>query len=259
MRLIWRWTMSKWFTIVVLAVLILNFSVTGYSQEIDLSTLLENVQAPVFLQSSGQTYLPGAAGEQRDGKPPLSVMRIAGESLLGEVGGLVGIFPALITYYSLVGDEDNASAAREDMAAIVAYFGVLPLFCATGVYMVGSMGNERGSFLAAMSGAAAGWGVNIIIGAIKEACHTGEAEWESSEDGSEFLDFIVLGSLPTIGAIIGFNMTRRYHSPSAQSETALINCRDGKMSLAVPRVYFRTDPFGRGNLSQRVDLLRVRF
>lgn len=247
--------MSKWLTTVVPAVLILNFSVTGYSQEIDLSTLLENVQAPVSLQSSGQTYLPGAAGEQRDGKPPLSVMRIAGESLLGEVGGLVGIFPTFFTYYSLVGDEENASAAREVFADTMA-FGVWSLCYATGVYMVGSMGNERGSFLATMSGAAAGLGVNIasilIISAI-------DAEWESSEDGSVFLGFIVVGSLPTIGAIIGFNMTRRYHSSSAKSETALINCRDGKMSLAVPRVYFRTDPFGRGNLSQRVDLLRVRF
>ena len=78
--------MGKCYTTVVLSVLVLIFPAVGYAQEIDLSTLLEHHQAPVFLQSPGQTYVLGIAGDQRDVKPPLSAIRIAGESLLGGAG-----------------------------------------------------------------------------------------------------------------------------------------------------------------------------
>lgn len=246
--------MSKWLTTVVLAVLILSFSVTGYSQEIDLSTLLEDVQAPVFLQSSGQTYLPGAAGEQRDGKPPLSAMRITGEFLLGGVGGLAGTYPTIYTYHFLGGEAEDASAVREAVANTMA-FGVWSLCYATGVYMVGDLGNETGSFPATICGAVAGVGVWILGILAIDAVIDGEDIGE----GTAAIALIFGLTVPTVGAIIGFNLTRRYRSPPAESETALINCRDGKTSLSVPRIYFRTDPFGTGNLCQRVDLLRVRF
>jgi hypothetical protein len=62
----------------------------------------------------------------------------------------------------------------------------------------------------------------------------------------------------SIGATIGFNLTRRYKSPHA-SETALINFSNGQMSLAVPSIYIRPDALDRRNLSQNVDLVRVRF
>jgi|GEM_PF-5726456 len=47
--------------------------------------------------------------------------------------------------------------------------------------------------------------------------------------------------------------------PSNESKTALINFGNGRLTLGVPRVYFRPDSFGRGGLTQRVDLVRVRF
>ena len=87
--------------------------------------------------------------------------------------------------------------------------------------MVGTGGDETGSFLATLAGS-------------------------------------VLGLGP-IGATIGFNLTRRYELPPTESDTALINLSDGQVSLAVPRVYFRPDPFGGRGLTQRVALVRVRF
>ena len=54
-------------------------------------------------------------------------------------------------------------------------------------------------------------------------------------------------------------LTNGWASPPAESGTALINFRDGQMSLAVPSVYLRPDSFGRANLSQSMDLLMVRF
>ena len=50
-----------------------------------------------------------------------------------------------------------------------------------------------------------------------------------------------------------------YNSPPDELETALINIKEGQMSLAVPRTYVRHDLFSRSNLSQSLDLLRVRF
>ena len=61
-----------------------------------------------------------------------------------------------------------------------------------------------------------------------------------------------------IAATAGFNLTRRYKSPPA-SEAALINLSDGQMSLAVPTIYFRPNPFDGRSLSQSVDLVKVKF
>ena len=44
--------MDKRFTTVVLSVLILSFSVTGYAQEVDREILLEHYQVPMFVQLS---------------------------------------------------------------------------------------------------------------------------------------------------------------------------------------------------------------
>ena len=61
------------------------------------------------------------------------------------------------------------------------------------------------------------------------------------ENLAEGLGMIGLMTIALIGAIIGFNKTRRYKSPPAESETALINSMDGQRSHAVPRIYVRPD------------------
>ena len=246
--------MDKWFTAVVLSVLTLSFSVTAYAQEIDLSTLLEHHQAPVFLQSSGQTYLLGVAVEQRDGKPPLSGKRIAGEIL----AGALFVVPAAYSLHLV--EEERVEDDRVATLLLLLGFAGLNFGPAAGVSLVGNIGDETGSYLSAFEGACCGClailplfllAIKTVAGPVADALELDENDVESCIMG-------VCVTLPSIGATIAFNRTRRYKT-SAEPETALLNLNDGKMSLAVPRIYLRPDSSGRGNLSQSVDLLRVRF
>lgn len=195
-------------------------------------------------------------------KPPLSVGRFAGEILAGGALGTVLSILGGKTGFE-IGDalSEDPSPRRGFIIPILTDAEIAGLLVGlsvgwmlgntTGVYAVGASGNVTGSFLATLGGSILGGlaGVVIIGG-------TGDTL-------SDYLpgDAIVtlLFAAPAIGAVIGFNVTRRYESPPAESEVALINFRDGQMNLAVPRVRFLPDSFGRGGLCQNVDLLRVRF
>ena len=99
--------------------------------------------------------------------------------------------------------------------------------------------------MATLLGSAAGLaGISAILYGTEELIHP----------------ILLIGSsfFPTIGGAVGFNMTRRYKTPPA-SETALINFRDGQTSFAFPKVYFRPNPFDRGDLIKTIDLVKVRF
>jgi hypothetical protein len=234
--------MGKRSVVGVLLALTFGFTITGYAQEVDRSISLEHYQAlqlPLLLQLPDQTYLLGVTDvegkRQKTDKPPLNAIRITGEILAGEVGGIggavagfaVGFVMDYAIFVSLLEiKEPEGLMPCTVIGAVAGYtFGT-----AGGVYLVGSIGNETGSFWAALAGSSVG-----IMGI-----------W-------------VWGLGPPIGATIAFNLTRRYDSPHTESRTALINFSDGQMSLAVPRVYFRPHPFDAGSLSQSVDLVRVTF
>ena len=235
--------MSKRFVVGVLLALTFGFTITGYAQEVDRSISLEQYQAPqssLFLQLSDQTYPLGVTDaegrKQNTDRPPLNAIRIIGEILAGEVGGIggavagfaVGFVMDHAIFVSLleVTEELEGLGPCMVIGAVAGYtFGI-----AGGVYLVGSIGNETGSFWAALAGSSVG-----ILGI-----------W-------------AYGIGPPVGATIAFNLTRRYDSPRTESRTALINFSHGQMSLAVPSVYFRPHPFDAGSLSQSVDLVRVRF
>jgi len=165
--------------------------------------------------------------EQKAERPPLSPIRISGEILAGGAGGIalgivsgfVGLFVDVVNLSLDAGTLESAPAAT--VGFIIGYV----LGSAISVYIVGNMGNETGSFLATLGG-------SILL--------------------------VPLPLLSPIGATIGFNLTRRYKSPPA-SETALVNFREGQISLAVPTIYLRPNPFDRRNLIQNVDLVKVRF
>jgi len=247
--------MAKGLVALVLSVLILSFSATVYAQEIYTSILLRHCRAPMFIQLSDQAYLSGEtdveSGVPQLEKPPLSNGRIAREILVGGVGALA----VTIISHPLLESFDDPRPGYEVKRPFLALSTFLlvtagsTLGSACGVYIVGNIGNETGSFRATLGGSAIGAGAFFVWLA------TGHP-WSPSLDLRALIACILA---PPIGATIGFNLTRRYDSPPAESETALINVRNGRMSLAVPRVHFRIDSFGRGGLSQNVDLLRVRF
>ncbi len=173
------------------------------------------------------------AGEQKDGKPPLSSTRIITELFFGGVGGFAGLFLGMLIAHLVIAAVDvvfGTDLEGEQTAVVgvlnIMLFAVSALGSATGVYIVGVSGEQTGSFLATMGGAAVGLGVGIVVALITEAVSDRQGIAE-----------IVLFTAPTICATIGFNLTRRYDPPLAGSEAAPPNVRDG-LSVDLLRVRF---------------------
>jgi len=181
-------------------------------------------QAPMLPQLSDQTYLLRVNNvepkEQRSEKPPLSGDRIAGEILAGGAGGIAVGFAGMFIGSKLAGcryglfGRDECSPLGAITGGLIGY----PLGSAIGVYCVGNIGNETGSCLATLGGSILALGV-LGLGARVILAYT------PSDGLSQDLAIYCLFASPLIGATIGFNLTRRYKSPSAESETALINFR----------------------------------
>ena len=162
--------------------------------------------------------------EQKVEKPPLNGGRIASEILSGTGLGFLGyILRWRIGDPSIVGDVVGLT------------FG-----SSLGVYIVGNIGNETGSYLATLAGSACGTGISYILYVY------------------DIYNIFSVSLPPSILGTIGFNLTLRYKTPP-ESETALINFRDGQTSFAFPKIYFRPNPFNKGDLIQTVDLVKVRF
>ncbi|MBI1922927.1 CotH kinase family protein [Candidatus Poribacteria bacterium] len=112
-----------------------------------------------------------------------------------------------------------------------------------GVYVIGNSGDETGSYPATLGGSILGSVVGSVIGL---------ALVEKLEGWA----LIPILAGPVLGAVSGFNATRKQESPLESGE-ALLNFNEGKMYLAVPTVslYLRR----RGELIQRVNVVKVRF
>jgi hypothetical protein len=106
------------------------------------------------------------------------------------------------------------------------------------------MGNETGSYWVTLLGCMGGIAASIPILAIED-CPSG-------------IKVIALFTLSIAGEVIGFNLTRRYKT-SPTSNTAFLNFRNGHIRLATPTIYFRPNPFDKGDLIQNVDLVKARF
>jgi uncharacterized protein YqgC (DUF456 family) len=173
-------------------------------------------------------------------KPPLKGTRIAWEIFAGSGIGIpaflaTGFFGFIILY-----NYEYNNAIWKAYAPVC--LGVLTVGSATGVYLVGNAGNENGSLLATLCGSVIG----LLVG-----LHA----IEQRSSSLDVWDLLILTG-PSIAATTAFNLTRRYDQ---MPKTAMINYSNGQISLAVPRVSFRSDSFGRGDLSQSVNLLRIGF
>ncbi|MBI1927859.1 HEAT repeat domain-containing protein [Candidatus Poribacteria bacterium] len=177
-------------------------------------------------------------------RPPLSLGRIAGEIAVGAGGGLIGL---------LAGARIGQSSGYGIGIAIVGTITGFTLGCSLGVYLVGNIGNETGSFLATWGGSILG-GVPAYFGVV-----IGYGAVAGDGDVPDWAPLVGLGMLSqSTGATIGFNLTRRYESPPTAGN-ALLNFDEGQVRLAVPTILFRLDPYDRGNFTQSVNLVKVRF
>ena len=83
--------------------------------------------------------------KQNTQKPPLNVGRIVGEILVGLILGIVSLLLVLFTGFGLIGSNESVG-----FLFLILFFAGCPLLygigCALGVYLVGSIGKQTGSF-----------------------------------------------------------------------------------------------------------------
>lgn len=168
--------------------------------------------------------------------PPLNRGRITAEILGGVAAGTA-------LAYGLLSTEPNKD--KEDLlGAGFAIITGLTIGSMLGVYLVGNLGNETGSFDKTVQGSFSGLLGSLVLLPLFQ--------------GSDY-GLIIMAISQSIAATIGFNMNRRYKTPSVEAETGLINISDGKLSLAAPLMYMRPNPFISGDWVPTIDLLRVKF
>ena len=126
--------------------------------------------------------------------PPLSAGRLAGELLagvaveagVGVVGGLAGFGIAAA---------GHCSGEFCEIGGLIAGAGAgIVLGAPLGVYLVGQLGDQHGSFGAAFGGSGLGMLLGLTVATATHDPHT----------------LPLLFALPVAGSMLGFNLTRRY-------------------------------------------------
>ena len=175
-------------------------------------------------------------------KPPLSESRIVSEVIVGTLSGSAGLVAGAAIGGSMASCGRNSKMfCGMGEAIMVGAFGLV-LGSSTGVTIVGSAGNETGSWGGAFLGALAG---SLVGGVVAIAAE------------SEGLLF--LAPLATVaGATTGFNLTRRYDTPEYGDDMAVIDVRGGRIGIGAPGLMFRANPVD-GVATRSVDIVRVHF
>lgn len=146
--------------------------------------------------------------EAQQARPDLNAGRIAGEAFLGAYAGIGGF---LIGRFVGERTSDLGGVAREETRRRIGFTtGVVVAGLATAgtVYGIGNIGDETGDFDATMLGAGVGF-----VGALALARMTlgpSERPREGMSTAMRWAAANVIALLPSIGATIGFNSTRRF-------------------------------------------------
>jgi hypothetical protein len=145
---------------------------------------------------------------QRVERPPLSAARVAGEAVVGAYTAIGGYYIGRYVGNS-IGDlmKGASENARSRLATTGAWTGAV-VGSAAGVYGIGNIDGQTGSVPATLGGAAAGamtaWLLDRMLLAGRRA--------DPSQAGSQvrWLEASLESLLPSIGATIGFNSSRRF-------------------------------------------------
>lgn len=154
--------------------------------------------------------------KQKPHKPPLSRGRIAREILAGAVGAIFGMAPVLLMLYQEA-KYGAPSDGWEDLPYVLAFFLTYPLgalITVKGVYLVGKLGNQTGSFWATFAGSFLGLAVAVATIPLLFLESVARC-FDRLEPASGPVLFAIFFAGPPLGAVIGFNLTRRYKSPLA--------------------------------------------
>ncbi len=152
-------------------------------------------------------------------EPPASVGRISGEILFGMVVGTGGaLIGALIGGGLCIGGEESEFDRNCDASTIGgAYLGAIATI-PLGVRAVGAAGDQTGSLGMTYLGSLIGGVGGLLMLA----------------NGRENVTILGMVLAPPLGAMIGFNMTRRYRPRRVPVTGALLSVGGGTASLGVP-------------------------
>lgn len=181
------------------------------------------------------SWSSAAAERESAPRPPLNAGRIAGEILSGTVCGIGLALAGWATYNPNAGPIVNRFLPGGVYGASIGFIIGTPL----GIWIVGSIGNETGSFFAALGGS--------FLGALTVILAT---QIFKSEDFS-----LIYLALPIVGSTIAFNMTRRYKS--GHSAASLVNYDQGRLCFSFPRIYVRPSLSRPGAMCLSLDLASV--
>jgi len=205
---------------------IFGFSSISYAKDDELATRVNVSTLSILSPNVGdftfntQAYLL-CQGNMPDNellkpeKPPLSQGRITAEIAVGTGAGLVTGFAG--GFIAATNSSDDFIDSWD--AFFLSFLAGEVIGTATGVYCIGSIGDQAGSFRATLWGSLCGMGVGFLLA------------YASNGDSASAVPFFVL---PAVGATVMFNKTRRYETPPIRS--AIMNLQDGKVSLAVPAI-----------------------
>lgn len=146
--------------------------------------------------------------EAQRARPPLNAGRVAGELAVGTYAGIGGFLVGRFVgerMADILGAERDATLRAVGITSGVAVAG---LATAGSVYGIGNIGDQTGDFSATYLGTgvgfAAGWALSRAILGPSERPREGmstAARWATAN---------VIALLPSIGATVGFNSSRRY-------------------------------------------------
>lgn len=151
--------------------------------------------------------------------PPPSIGRISGEILLGMVVGAGGaLIGALLGNAMCIGGSSSDGSGCDDSAIGGAYIGAIATI-PIGVRSVGNSGDQTGSLGMTYLGSLIGGVGGLLMLA----------------NGRDNITALGLILAPPLGAVIGFNATRRYRPRRIPVVGVLVQWRDGDgASLGVP-------------------------
>lgn len=155
------------------------------------------------------TTIPGASvTSTTDGRPALEPARIAGQVLAGAYAGIGGYLIGTLTG-NLVGDV--LTRASQDTREQVGFgFGIAggALATAASVSAIGNIGDQTGSFGTALVGTGGG----VLAGLLLNQVMYGHARLPSDPQSSRmrWVEASLEALLPSLGATIAFNSTRRF-------------------------------------------------
>jgi hypothetical protein len=148
----------------------------------------------------------GPAEESR-GTPPVEPARVAGQVLAGAYSGIGGYVLASWAGGLAMNNMPASENTKDQIQFALGLVGAT-MATAASVSAIGNIGDQTGSYRAALAGTAGGVAVGVILNQLLY----GHARLPSEEGSSRvrWIEASLEALLPSIGATLAFNSTRKY-------------------------------------------------